>query len=186
MPNQLTNKVGPLPVWGWGLLVVGGALLFRFLRPSDTPDANVVTSENQDLNLVPDEASFPPASTPTGVTFHGIMPDGTSVDFEGIDPGLLEKILERYFDDDAPVPPTTPPGTDPTPVPPTIPTPPPTNPNYPPCPGLNGNNMTFRDPNVNPGAQGYYKLDPNWPPRYWRNDWVWNRDKQQWLISGEN
>lgn len=32
--GALTRKVGPLPVWGWGVAIGGGILAFRYLRGS--------------------------------------------------------------------------------------------------------------------------------------------------------
>lgn len=48
MPNPLTKKAGPLPIWGWGLVVGGGYVLYRYIRPAST-----VTTSSTGQGVVP-------------------------------------------------------------------------------------------------------------------------------------
>jgi hypothetical protein len=77
LPAIVTQKIGPLPGWGWGLLLVGGAVAFSAIRgratkteapATDTgdpaiPPTYVFQNYDQDITY---GSSTPPSVPPSG------------------------------------------------------------------------------------------------------------------------
>lgn len=70
MANILTNKLGPLPTWGWAALGVGGFVLFRYLRSRSAANPNAggvgqipISSPNLDVTGLGD-FNLPTSSLP--------------------------------------------------------------------------------------------------------------------------
>lgn len=58
----LQEKVGPLPLWGWGAVVIGGVLVFRLVRRGRTAPAEDEMASGEDAFLGYDTGGvFPPS-----------------------------------------------------------------------------------------------------------------------------
>lgn len=103
LKEALTRKLGPLPVWAWGGIAGGGALVLRRLGYIKAPAP--ADSTGADSSTVADDAAL------------GIIQDPAGVNYYGGDGALLPAIGEVYGPEpvtlpgvDSTVPPEVPPG----------------------------------------------------------------------------
>lgn len=104
MPNMLTQKLGPLPAWGWGAIVGGGVLGYRLIFKRESNDPEVIPS-TEDI-YVPTQTSRSPTSympfsaPPDTVALDEAREQAVTETLDLLDPRItsLESLIAGYED----------------------------------------------------------------------------------------
>lgn len=65
--NGLGKKVGPLPVWAWGAIIIGTIGFILFVRSKSGKASSATTGSGEDLSGIHDFGGGPPAAPANGV-----------------------------------------------------------------------------------------------------------------------
>ena len=97
--NFLTTQVGPLPLWGWAVALVGAYLLYRWWKNYEANSAaTAAANETTTPSGAPSTTTTPTTTTAAPTTNLGWLASAeTSLSALGYSPSLIRTALDRYL-----------------------------------------------------------------------------------------